>query len=51
MNQSIIEDTKYTVTAKMLYDKYNCKTPTDLHDAFLIYIESLRKNKSDWVVL
>ena len=51
INQPAIEDTKYTVTAKMLCDKYNCKSATDLHDAFLIYIESLRKNKSDWVVL
>lgn len=52
MNQStLIEDAKYLVTAKMLYDKYNCKSATDLHDAFLIYIESLRKTKSEWVVL
>ena len=41
-------DSKFIITAKMLWDQYNCKTQTDLHDAFLLYIESLRKNKSDW---
>ena len=53
MNQSTtyITDAKYMVTAKMLCDKYNCKSATDLHDAFLIYIESLRKTKSEWAVL
>jgi len=53
MNQSTthITDAKYMITAKMLCDKYNCKTPIDLHDAFLIYIESLRKTRSEWAVL